>query len=73
MLVEIGHERVQRSDRMSTHLSFMLLVEGQLRESRPLFKRGRTAYLEDFVELIGVVLPGEQRRPVDNLGEDAPN
>ena len=51
----------------------MLLVQGQLRQSWPLFKSWRTPNLEDFVELIGVILPGEQGRPVDDLGEDAPN
>ena len=30
LLVEIGHKRVQWSDRMSSHLSFMLLVQRQL-------------------------------------------
>ena len=72
LLVEIGHKRVQWSDLMSSHLSFMLLVQGQLRESQPLFKSWRTSNLEDFVQLIGIVLPGEQGRPVDDLGEDAP-
>ena len=73
LLVEIGHKRVQWSDRMSSHLSFMLLVQGQLRQSRPLFKSWRTSNLEDFVELIGVILSGEQGRPVDDLSEDASN
>ena len=51
----------------------MLLVQWQLRESRPLFKGGRASNLEDFVELVRVVLPGEQGRPVDNLSKDATN
>ena len=73
LLVEIGHKRVQWSDWMSSHLCFMLLVQWQFCESRPFFKGGCASNLEDFVELVSVVLPGEQGRPVDNLSKDATN
>ena len=56
---------------MRLHVCHVLLVKGQLSETRPVFKGGGASDLENSVELIFLILSVEQWRAIDNLGEDA--
>ena len=47
------------------------LVVVQLGKPRPRLLRGRAKHLEDFVDLLKLVLPGQDRLLQEQLGEDA--
>ena len=55
---------------MISHLLHMLLIEWQFGQPWPLLYAWSTAYLEDFAELIGVILSGEKRLSVDDFCEN---
>ena len=55
------------------HLRHMLLVQGQFSEAWPLVDVRRASDLENFSQLVQIVLPGEQRRAIHNLRKNASN
>jgi hypothetical protein len=59
---------------MIVHIGHVLVVKGQLRQAWPLVLVGcigRASDIEDFMKLVLVVLPCEERCSVNDLCKDA--